>query len=297
MKLVEAFLNLCPYCRTPNYEVDYEEQLHKVDRSFGPFQLFNCRSCGSLATANPPNLERLANFYQNYDSHRPEWYTSASSAQALDPQYYFYARRIINVMTSDTASWLELGVGHGEVANRVLALKPQSFGSAIDIGERPSSLANGIEYTSVDINDPTWLSGIRKSFDLVYAVAVWEHLLDPFAFAKSCLSLVAPGGLLILITPDASSLAYRVLSRKWPYFQPGEHLSIPSRKGAELILKTAACELDANVTIEVEPIWVGYSIRYALEVVRLSPVARLFPAQLVCPMPTGVLEARVRKDP
>ena len=46
-----------------------------------------------------------------------------------------------------------------------------------------------------------------------------------------------------MICPDYGSFARRALGRAWAYFEPGEHLSIPTREGALACVRRAATEL------------------------------------------------------
>ena len=48
-----------------------------------------------------------------------------------------------------------------------------------------------------------------------------------------------------MICPDYGSFARRALGRAWAYFEPGEHLSIPTREGALACVRRAATERDS----------------------------------------------------
>ena len=49
------------------------------------------------------------------------------------------------------------------------------------------------------------------SFDLVYSGEVIEHVYDPDAFARECARVLAPGGILVLSTPNFAAWFNRVL--------------------------------------------------------------------------------------
>lgn len=269
----------------------YRGEYHKVDETFGPFDLFECRNCGSLGTATPPSKERLAQFYQDYDSVRPDWYNQASADGALEAQYRFYAN-FLKRSIAPNQSWLDVGAGHGEVANIVSTTR--NGGTAIDIGDRPPTLSHAVDYKSIDMNADEWAKHVGRKFDLVYAVAVWEHVLSPASFAQQCLSLVSEGGRLVLICPDYGSIARKVLKKSWPYFEPGEHLTIPTRRGAKRALNSASKSLGIEgARIGARNLNVGYSLRYLLTVLRFRQTATLLPPSLALPLPTGLLAAIV----
>lgn len=279
----------CYYCRSSALRITHRGEVHKVDRSFGPFDIFICDQCGSMGTANPPSTERLAQFYRQYDDFRPDWYKSGSAAGALASQYRFYAQHVFQ----ESGSWADVGAGHGEVANSITTRN--SDGTAIEIGPRPTDLSSAVDYIGIDMNRAGWAKAIGRQFDNVFSIAVWEHVLSPADFAYECLSLVAPGGRLTLVTPDYGSFARRVLGRSWPYFEPGEHISIPSRDGARHCLESACDALKIEARVVVKPLAVRYSIRYALDVLRLRSLSAMLPPDFAAPLPTGILSARVHK--
>jgi SAM-dependent methyltransferase len=53
------------------------------------------------------------------------------------------------------------------------------------------------------------------SFDLVHASHLIEHLNDPAAFLGEVARVLAPGGLLVITTPNADGLQARLLGRNW----------------------------------------------------------------------------------
>ena len=285
----------CAFCASSRVRVQYPDLLHKVDVSFGPFSLIVCLDCGSLSTTNPPSPERLAEFYGRYEAFRPEWYKAGAQAGALAAQYRFYAEYLRKYLPVSSKSWVDVGAGHGEVAGLLSGAVPAA-GTAVEIGLRPAAFPPLVEYRQVDLNKPGWLDMLGRQYDFVYSVAVWEHVLSPLKFAAESLSLVAPGGTLLMITPNFGSLASRVLGQRWPYFEPGEHLSIPTPRGAELCVRQAAESANVmDTTITIRPISVGYSLRYAMQVARLNRFAELIPPTWSAPLPTGILTALVRR--
>jgi SAM-dependent methyltransferase len=61
------------------------------------------------------------------------------------------------------------------------------------------------------------LSG--RCFDLVFLVDVIEHVADPVGLLRLCAAHLAEDGRMLVVTPDASSLAARVLGRRWWHYR------------------------------------------------------------------------------
>jgi len=75
---------------------------------------------------------------------------------------------------------------------------------------------NGVELLQGTFPHPR-LEGRR--FDLVYVVDVIEHLSDPVKLLADCAGALAVGGILIVVTPDVSSLAARLFGHRWWHFR------------------------------------------------------------------------------
>jgi 2-polyprenyl-3-methyl-5-hydroxy-6-metoxy-1,4-benzoquinol methylase len=61
------------------------------------------------------------------------------------------------------------------------------------------------------------LRGVR--FDIVFLADVIEHVPDPVTLLRDARDLVAPGGVLVVVTPDVGSLARRFLGKRWWHFR------------------------------------------------------------------------------
>ena len=56
-------------------------------------------------------------------------------------------------------------------------------------------------------------------FDIVLLADVIEHVADPVALLRAAGALVAPGGVLMVVTPDVESVARRLLGKRWWHFR------------------------------------------------------------------------------
>jgi len=61
--------------------------------------------------------------------------------------------------------------------------------------------------------------------DVVAIFEVIEHISDPKRMLRRLLTLLRPGGCLVLSTPNISSLSHCALRRSWAVLSPAEHLS------------------------------------------------------------------------
>lgn len=112
---------------------------------------------------------------------------------------------------------LDIGAGSG-------LLVAEAAGIGLDaVGVEPSKYlvdsarrTNGVQLLQGTFPHPA-LSG--REFDLVYLVDIIEHVTDPVALLACSARALAPGGVMVVITPDVSSLAARLLGRRWWHFR------------------------------------------------------------------------------
>lgn len=64
-----------------------------------------------------------------------------------------------------------------------------------------------------------------RSFDVLLASHIIEHVLDPKAFIDQCTRFLKPGGICIIRTPNVDSLGIRVFRAHYPVFCPPIHLN------------------------------------------------------------------------
>ena len=76
-----------------------------------------------------------------------------------------------------------------------------------------------------------------KLFDAIFILDVIEHLVDPARVISNCYQLLAPEGLLVLVTMDMGGLVPRILGTKFEDLRRVDHLYFFSRKSLKKFLK------------------------------------------------------------
>lgn len=101
------------------------------------------------------------------------------------------------------------------------------------------------------------------TFDVVTLWATIEHLPDPRRMILDIVSVLKPGGLLVLDTGIGADWLDKLLPGRTQWYTPPEHLFVFSRAGLELLLR------DCGLKIErVDSNWERSSVRRSAKTVR-----------------------------
>ena len=118
----------------------------------------------------------------------------------------------------DRVRWLDFGCGNGGLVRYV-----NERTGARACGFEDGSIAAEARRLGIPIVSSGALATHAASFDVVTAIEVIEHTIDPLAELRAIRKLLRSGGLLFLTTGNAEPFASRLL--RWPYIVPEIHVS------------------------------------------------------------------------
>jgi 2-polyprenyl-3-methyl-5-hydroxy-6-metoxy-1,4-benzoquinol methylase len=168
--------------------------------------------CGSCSFMQCHDMSRVVEFYQSLED---PTYEAGRDQRLLQAQRLLEAT--ISIFAKDARSLRLLDVGAGS-------------GILVEAASRMGIKAEGVEPSS-------WLSVAARThgcrvyhgvlphpdavgpYDVVTLIDVIEHVEDPLGLLKAGAALLAPDGLLAIVTPDVSSLAARLMGWRWWHFR------------------------------------------------------------------------------
>ncbi len=212
--------------------------------AYRPVDYVRCSQCGAIRQSPLPDAGVIPSFYppdyRNYLSRG-----SGSFFSALKHiQTQRFARRLGRVVGSREAKVLELGCGNGAL---LMAFKELGFrdlsGSDFDGTAQASLMAAGIRFRRAGIEQEF---PFPEQFDAIILVNVIEHFLDPVTVLRRLIEHLAPGGKVILITPNAAALDLNFFGRYWSGFHAPRHIWLFS--GASIVRLGRSLGF-ANVTV------------------------------------------------
>jgi 4-hydroxybenzoate polyprenyltransferase/SAM-dependent methyltransferase len=202
--------------------------LHITDGRYGlTLTLVRCESCG-FRFADDPNVGRLTALYGELDD---PGYEASEESRALQMRWLV---SLVRDVRPDARSALDVGAASGLLVAEAVR---QGFEA---IGVEPSrKLAaearerHGVEVLAGVLPHPA-LAGRR--FDVIFLVDVIEHVADPAAIVRQCRAHLADDGVLLVVTPDAGSVAARALGSRWWHYRLA-HVGYFERRSLDMLLR------------------------------------------------------------
>lgn len=135
-------------------------------------------------------------------------------------------RRIDHMFLDDQppGKLLDVGCGDGKYLNQMRALNWE--GSGVDFDPAAVAAAKqqyGFDLCCGDLHSAPFSDG---TFDAITMKHVIEHVPDPTSFLQKACDLMKPGGRLVVVTPNAASLAHLTFRSSWRGLEPPRHLHV-----------------------------------------------------------------------
>jgi SAM-dependent methyltransferase len=185
----------------------------------GHGDLYACTRCG---TVQQPGLPKGAELHELYRDMRDDAYLTEEAGRRAT------SRRLLDAIErhGTRGSMLEVGCGHGLLLDEARARGWQVAGLELST----ASLAHARDRLGLDVRAET-LEALDPEADgghlAVVMVDVLEHLDDPVGALARCARLLAPGGVLCVVTPDPASRTARLAGKRWWAYLPSHTYLVP----------------------------------------------------------------------
>lgn len=211
------------------------EDVRISDSSYGRALPFvQCRECGHAFSWPAPGPEELVGAYREMSD---DLYAEEEQCRARA------LMRAFHLATRDAeAPGRVLDVG---AATGILTRAARAAGWQV-IGVEPSAWAvrearecHGTELFEGTLEE---LDADTRHFDVVTLIDVIEHVTDPRELARQARARLRPGGRLLVVTPDVTSMPARAMGRRWWHVRTA-HVCLFSRRSLLALLEQEGFEV------------------------------------------------------
>lgn len=193
----------------------------------GSYSYVRCAGCRSLWLWPVPTKDDLRAYYDC-----GEFYDGAE--RALHEQEVLAAGRLERLESMVAGRrLLDVGCASGNFLERAGRRGWDAKGMEPSAALAARARGRGLDVVHVD----TLAQFPAEEFDVVTAWEVVEHVGEPKPFLRELSKRVRLGGVIALSTPDAASLAAKLLGASFPFASAPEHLYVFSRTALERMLE------------------------------------------------------------
>jgi SAM-dependent methyltransferase len=189
-----------------------------------------CSACRLVFV--PGGLARTEAGTTIYEAERPVFLSDGNENYYLDDESNLASARDklrwLRRFAAPGGRLLDVGAGFGHFLE---AARPEYDATGLELG--PAAVAHARKRFSVSCEVGSIYAlpaALHGSFDVATAWDFIEHVPDPLGALAAMRKALRPGGLAFLSTPDAGSLAARLLARHWHYLDPVQHIVLFDRR-------------------------------------------------------------------
>lgn len=225
-----------------------------------------CVSCGSQFGTLPDGTG-TSHYYA-----AKEW-SDHEVLERADRRFIRVSNRVRRAIGRHSFSILDVGAaGGGHLTH--YSDQVAKFAVEPSLSAKSSLAARGVQWLGPRLED---VRG-HGTFDVVTALDVLEHVEDPLAMLAAMHDVLAPGGMLVVVTGNVGSFSARFAGRRWLYYALPEHCSFPSFKSlSKALVGTRGYHVVERTWIANEDISIRYVARFIVGIV-VEAALRLAPA-------------------
>jgi len=230
-------IDRCPLCQSPRIALFKKGTIVPENISSADFKItdshygsrwtfYSCRDCGFVFANPAPAKATIAEFYASLAD---EEYSQEDEGRGRN---FSTVLKRLRPYAPPGSRLLDVGAASGIFLN---------------LARKAGFQVTGIEPSAALVADAEKLFGLKlfcgtveqfianEKFAVITVLDVLEHVTDPGDFLTVLSRVLAPGGMLVIVTPDISSLAARIMGGRWWHYRVA-HLNFFNRRSLARIL-------------------------------------------------------------
>ncbi len=270
----------CEICKTSQYECalttgqDYEYATTEMFFSF-----VSCTRCHLVYIKNRPTPETLSIIY-------PQNYYAFSETKTQNPLVKLIrdflekkkSKQYIKYLKHALTSMCDIGCGDGRLLDLIQnSIKPQKV-YGVEIGDKAAKIAldKGYEVKCGNIEFLD-LSMWSNKMDLVLMHQVLEHVRSPREVIRKVYTLLNPGGLFSIETPDTKSWDFKIFKKKyWGGYHIPRHFFLFNKYNIRVLLEQEGFEVVSCKSILSPVFWIHSVHNLLIDHPKLKKLSHFF---------------------
>ncbi len=230
-----------PFMRISSDELDEPFLDDTLRKQLPELKLRRCRQCGCLWADDARQDEAI--LVAAYERVSELYFESTEN----DPRYLQFYRWIEQLLKQHVSgrTVLDVGCGDGTFLSTLSSdwskrgVEPSASGARL-ARERGLEVACGTLDTTTE----------SFEVDLISALDVIEHVVDPHNFIESLKQRLGKDGTVLLLTGDADAYPARIAGSQWSYLRWCGHISVFSQSGLRRLLESHGFQVLASKRCE-----------------------------------------------
>jgi 2-polyprenyl-3-methyl-5-hydroxy-6-metoxy-1,4-benzoquinol methylase len=242
----------CPICKGQTFQDIADCVDHTV--SHETFHVKRCTNCELAITTPRPELSELSKYYKSeeYISHSGKTSGGIGGIYKIARSYALtWKKRMITKFNKGNTA-LDFGCGTGDFLYTL-----QKQGLQVD-GVEPSNLARA---KAAELNNQPIYSDINeienKTFDVITAWHVIEHVPDLHATLLKLKTLLAKNGTVFIAVPNYQSYDSSVYKKYWAGYDVPRHLWHFSKKSMTHLLQSHGFALQEVIPMKLDSYYIS----------------------------------------
>ena len=233
----------CKICGV-NTKIKYEGLYDNRHGYPGKFDLLECPNCGFIQTNPRLNKRQISNIYSEYYPRQDIDIESVRMAGKNMPSMEEVKKKgLIGTCyfaTKKGEKVLDIGSGVGYSLIRIEALGGEAWGLDPDDNARKIAKKLKLNFHHGFIDNCPF---DKKSFDLITASQVLEHIPDPLKFLKITREFLKPGGRILLSFPNTGALYQKIWRKMWLHWHVPYHLNHFNKKSFKTLVNQSGLKI------------------------------------------------------
>jgi len=263
---LQTELTFCAVCCCPSYDKIAEGQDYLHATTHQEYSFVKCQKCEHIYLNPRPKIDEIAKIYpSSYSTYNPGNIDRKSVFAMVKDTVLKNRLKLVLSHIPDSAVILDIGCGDLSLLKDLRKYTNEAHLIGLDWNFGPGLEKSAHEFGIKTITGTIETAELPKNYcDLIIMNQLIEHVWDVEHVLSKCNTILKPGGVLSIETPNADGWDRKFFQRRsWGGYYWPRHLNIFSSSGLKTVLKDAGFEILSHHKLLAPPIWI-YSLQFFL---------------------------------